>query len=69
MQIKVRCVGGPADDDVFTVSGFVDYFHVVVPPPFHVYDAPAMLEVEEAAEIHAYKIDHQTRCAHYKGRE
>lgn len=68
MQIKVECVGGPVDGVVYAVSDFQDYFSVIQPPPFHIWDKPAMLDyVDGPPIIHTYRIDHHTRKAIYKG--
>jgi hypothetical protein len=68
MQIKVMCVGGPADGEDFLVSGFQDYFHIVQTPGLLLHDNAHLIDYMPLP-MHAYRIEHRTLLAHYKGVE
>jgi hypothetical protein len=68
MQIKVECIGGPADGEVYTVNEFQDYINVIIPPTFHVFEPPDSLDNVEPLPIHTYSINHSTRECFYRGR-
>jgi hypothetical protein len=66
MQIKVMCVGGPADGEEFLVSDFNDYFHVVQTPAFTLHGDAHLIDYMPLP-MYAYRINHSTRIANYKG--